>query len=263
MADHTVVPGDCFSSLAKDNNYYNYLTLYNHPDNATIKGTRTNPNFLNEGDTVKIPDKRQKKVALTLDKEKKFEVDRKKTKLRLKVVDVELKPISPSSCKLTVGTDSLSKMSGGLMELEINPTEKAGTLNFKLPAAAKVDTGQNEPGTVEKVKDALTPEKTPTNPPEIEVRDFIDELPDYDKDPIEFKVALQIGFLEPHTEVRGGLRRLNNLGCKIPLPDAKTADDDATKAVVKSYQLWKAPKAVPSGLIADLLTGLETAHDTI
>jgi hypothetical protein len=174
-----------------------------------------------------------------------------------------LKAFSPTSCKLTVGTESLSKMSGGLMELEIDPTEKAGTLNFKLPKLPKVETGQDEPGTAEKVKDALTPDKLPTNPPEIEVRDFIDELPDHDKDPIEFKVALQIGFLEPHTEVRGGLRRLNNLGCKIPLPDATTADDDATKAVIKSYQLSKAPKAVPSGLIADLLTGLQTDHDVI
>src|SRR5579863_5892923 len=104
MPDHVVQPGDCFSSLAKENDYYNYRTLYDHPDNATIKGTRANPNMLVEADVVKIPDKRQKKVALVLDGEKKFVVDRKKTKLRVAVNDVEDKAPTASKLKLTVGT---------------------------------------------------------------------------------------------------------------------------------------------------------------
>ena len=264
MPDHAVQPGDCFSSLAKENGYFNYRTLYDHPDNGPIKGTRTNPNSLIEGDVVKIPDKRQKKVALTLDGEKKFVVDRRKTKLRLSVVDVESKAPKVTKCKLTVGTASLSKLApNGLMELEIDAADKSGTLSLILPAAPAVDTGQKGPGVVEKVKGALAGDKVFVHPPEIAVREFTDELDDDDKDPIEIEVTLNLGFLEPHTEIRGGLRRLNNLGCKVPTTDAKTATDDPTKAVVKGYQLFKSPKAVPTGDLNDLLGTLETDHDII
>ena len=251
-----VQPGDCFSSLAKENGYFNYLTLYQHPDNKTIHDARTNPNMLVEGDDYTIPAKRQKKVALDLDKEKKFVLDRHKTKLRLAVVDVESKAPKVTKCNLTVGAASMAKLgSNGLMELEIDASEKTGTLALTLPALPAVDTGQ-------KAK-AGKPKDPPAHPPEIDVPQFIDELDDDDKDPIEVELDLQIGFLEPHTEIRGGLRRLNNLGCKIPAPDAKTAGDDPTKAVVKSYQLSKDPKAVPSGNLSDLLNDLETAHDKI
>ena len=251
-----VKPGDCFSSLAKENDYFNYLTLYNHPVNQQIHDTRTNPNMLVEGDDYTIPAKRQKKVALDLDKEKKFVLDRRKTKLRVAVVDVESKAPKVTKCKLTVGTATLAKVgSNGLMELEIDAAEKAGTLTFTLPALPAVDTGQK--------KKAAKPKDPPAHPPEIDVPQFIDELEDDDTDPIEVELDLQIGFLEPHTEIRGGLQRLNNVGCKVPAPDAKTAVDDPTKAVVKSYQLSKAPKAVPSGNLSDLLTDLETAHDKI
>ena len=251
-----VRPGDCFSSLAKENDYFNYLTLYNHSDNQQIHDTRTNPNMLVEGDDYTIPAKRQKKVALVLDKEKKFVLDRQKTKLRLAVVDVESKAPKVTKCKLTVGTATLAKLgANGLMELEIDASEKGGTLTFTLPALPAVDTGQK--------KKPAKPKDQPPHPPEIDVPQFIDELEDDDTDPIEVELDLQIGFLESHTETRGGLQRLNNLGCKVPQPDAKTADDDPTKAVVKSYQKSKAPKAVPSGNLSDLLSDLETAHDKI
>ncbi len=264
MADHAVQPGDCFSSLAKENGYFNYRTLYDHPDNAAIKGARANPNMLNEGDVVKIPDKRQKKVALTLDGEKKFVLDRRKTKLRLSVVDVESKAPKVTKCQLTVGAASLAKLApSGLMELDINAADKSGTLSLILPAAPAVDTGQKGPGVVEKVKGALAGDKVFVHPPEIVVREFIDELDDDDKDPIEIEVTLCLGFLEPPTEIRGGLRRLNNLGCKVPATDATTAADDPTKAVVKGYQLLKSPKAVPTGDLNDLLKILETDHDKI
>lgn len=263
MADHVVQPGDCFSSVAKDNGYYNYRTLYDHPENATLKGNRPNPNMLIRGDIVKVPAKRQKKLALDLDKEKKFVVDRKKTKIRIAVKDVEDKAPKVSRCSLSVGSASLGKLpSSGLLEMEVDASEKSGTLALKMDAPPKPDTGQSGPGVVQKVKDALTPEKAPPHPPDIVLYEFTDELDPASKEPVDIEVDLELGSLEPHGEVRGGLQRLNNLGCTVPNADATTADDDATKRVVKSYQTLKGDKT-PSGRIQDILGSLETAHDKV
>jgi hypothetical protein len=94
--------------------------------------------------------------------------------------------------------------------------------------------------------------------------DFEDELEKEVEKPeaVEVELKLLIGFLEPPTVIRGGLERLNNLGCKVPDPTAKTADDDETKAVVKSYQLSMGKKD-PPGKIADILNDLQAAHDNI
>ncbi len=253
---HTVEPGDCFSSLAKANGYFNYLTLYNHGDNAAIKGIRANPNLLVEGDPIAIPDKRQKKVALDLDKEKKFVVDRKKTKLRLSLKDCEDKALPILEIKLVVGPlTSTAKPNGdGLLEVEVDPSVKAGTLAIK-PLLIK------KPVVPERPVSGPEPEKPP-HPPKIVAKDFTDEPPTDDGKPVELEIELKVGFLEPHTEVRGSLQRLNNLGCKIPDATAHTADDDPTKRAVKSYQKYKG-EATPSGAIADLQASLETAHDKV
>jgi N-acetylmuramoyl-L-alanine amidase len=259
MADHPVKPGDCFSSVAKENGYFNYLTLYGHGDNAALKGKRKNPNLLVEGDVVKVPAKRQKKVPLDLDKEKKFVVDRKPTKIRLALMDVLDKAMDLTDCKLVVGPlTSTSKPTGaGLLEKEIDPTVKAGTLDLKINVKRK-------PEPPPKPATAVTPPEKPPHPPEIAAKDFLDEVEKDDGKPVELSIALQIGFLEPHTEVRGALQRLNNLGCKVPHPTAKTAADDPTKTVVKSYQKFKNPAAAtPTGAIKDLEAALETAHDKI
>ncbi len=256
MPTHTVQPGDCFNSIAKEHGFYNYLTLYDHGDNASIKGNRKNPNMLVEGDPVAIPAKRQKKVALDLDKQKKFVVDRKKTKLRLSIKDVEDKALPLSETKLVAGSLTSTAMPNGegLLEVEIDPGVKSGILTLK-PRIFKKAAPTPRP------VQGPAPEKPP-HPPQIKADEFTDEAPEEDKTPLEIEIDLKIGFLEPHTEVRGALQRLNNLGCKVPDATAHTADDDPTKRVVKSYQKFKGEKD-PSGAIADVQSSLETSHDKV
>ena len=256
MPTHTVQPGDCFNSIAKEHGFYNYLTLYEHGENASIKGNRKNPNMLVEGDAVAIPAKRQKKVALDLDKDKKFVVDRKKTKLRLALKDCEDRNLPVTEVKLVVGslTSTAKPNDSGLIEVEVDPSVKAGTLSIK-PLLLK------KPVPPERPVAGPEPEKPP-HPPKITAKEFTDEPLAEDKTPVELEIALKIGFLEPHTEVRGALQRLNNLGCKVPDATARTADDDAAKRVIKSYQKYKGEKD-PSGAIADVQSGLEASHDKV
>jgi hypothetical protein len=259
MPNHTVRPGDCLNSLAKDYGFFNYQTIFKFGQNAS---NWKNPNMLEEGKTVDIPDKNPKKLPLNLDKEIKFVIDRRKTKLRVAVVDVEGEAPKVSKCKLTVGPATAAKLGArGLIELEIDPAEKTGSLALTLPALPAVDTGKSGPGALDKLKQGAG-NKVPAHPPEIVARDFEDELEKDDIQPIEIELTLRIGFLEPHTAIRGGLQRLNNLGCKVPDPAARTAGDEDIKAVVKSYQRSKG-QANPSGNISDILNDLEAAHDKI
>lgn len=254
MATHIVKPGDCFNSIAKQHGFYNYLTLYGHGDNAAIKGNRKNPNQLVEGDPVSIPEKRQKKMPLDLDRDKKFMVDRKKVKLRIAIKDVEDKALALQEIKVMVGSLTSTAMpnSAGLVELEIDPAPKSGLLQFKPRIFKKA---------VPPPKPVAGPEpEKPPHPPLIKADEFTDELPP--DDPVEFGLQLKIGHLEPNEEIRGSLQRLNNLGCKLPDATAHTATDDPTKRVIKSYQKFKGAKD-PSGNIADVQGTLEAAHDKI
>ncbi len=253
----TVKPGDCFSSLAKENGYFNYLTLYDHTDNVVIQLKRTNPNMLAEGDVYKIPAKRQKNAALDLDLEKRFVVDRKLTNLRLGLFDHEDKALVPTECTLVVGPLTSNALpAAGLLETPIDPKVKSGTVNFKLAPWKK-------PVVPPVIVPPVVVDKPP-HPPTIEAKEFEDKFEEDEESdkPLEVEIKLQLGYLEPHTEIRGAIRRLNNLGCKVPKPDAKTAVDNETKQVVKSYQKFKGNDN-PSGAIADLRAALETSHDKI
>lgn len=254
MAKHTVVPGECFSSLAQANKFNDYLTLYNHGDNAALKGKRPNPNQLEEGDSVEIPDKTIKKVPAASNKEHKFVLVRTKTKLRLALVDARGKAMKLAKCKLEVGGKKQSKLPDGqgLVEMEIDPLATAGTLAISwTPPKAK-------PPAKVAAKAKASP---PPYPPPIVAADFEDKTAKVAPEK-EASWTLQVGFMEPSDVVRGSLRRLVNLG--YTASDVKV-EDAATAAVVKGYQRQNGlgTKGSESGKIADVRADLETRHDRL
>lgn len=68
---HTVEQGECISSIAYDYGFFPD-TIWNDPANATLKRTRKDPNVLEPGDTVIIPDKRIVQVSKPTDATHKF-----------------------------------------------------------------------------------------------------------------------------------------------------------------------------------------------
>ncbi len=254
MAQHTVVPGDCFCSLAEANGFFDYATLYNHGTNAALKGKRPNPNQLAEGDVVSIPDKQAKKVPVASNKEHKFVVVRTKTKLRLKIVDYDDRAIVAKTCELVVGKRKQKTLpSGGIVEMEIDPTATSGTLSITWappPAPAPAPAPAPSP--------APSP---PPYPPKIVAADF-DDKPEPVKPATAVKWTLHVGSMEPFDTIRGALRRLNNLGGLAP--DA-LAEDDASKAAVKAHQRRHAltAKGSETGKVADVQADLRNRHDTI
>jgi hypothetical protein len=254
----SVKPGDCFISLAASNDFHNYHTLYAHAGNASIKSRRPNPNMLAEGDLVEVPPKRTKEVDISLGQETKFIIDHQVTRLRVAIKDIEGKLPAIVEFKLQVGDVVISDKptEGGLVEMEIPPVAVGGTLKLKVRRGEKP-----KPSTAE-VRDSGSKQSIPPYPPAIAAKDFIDPALKEVDEMVDIEYTLKIGFLEPHTQVRGGLQRLNNLGCRLPNPSATEAKDTATQLVVKSYQKFKGKPSL-SGDISDLLLDLEAWHDKV
>ena len=249
MADHPVSPGDCFASIAQANNFYNYLTLYNHADNAALQVLRPNPNQLVEGDVVKVPDKQQKTVTLVLDGTKTFVVIRRKTKLRLVVTDSTKTALAPSTCSLTVGSANKNTPPGGqgLLELDIDPEETRGALKMSFPALPAAGAAPADPAAAD----------PPANPPVILPSQFRDPAAPPQTGAYKVKWDLSIGSLEPKQAIRGTLQRLNNLTYPAPV---QQAEDDETRKSVKGYQAMKRA-AAKTGNVADIRDDLATFHD--
>ena len=88
--DYVVQSGDCVTSVAAERGFY-WETIWNHPQNAELKQKRGDPNILNEGDTLFIPDKELKEESCATDKKHKFLLKGVPAKLRMRVME-EPKP---------------------------------------------------------------------------------------------------------------------------------------------------------------------------
>lgn len=250
MGTYTVVDGDDFDSIAKAKTFFDYQTIYKSGKNTT---NWPNPNMLVAGGTVDIPEKKVKKVDLKLDKAVKVAVVRRKTRLRMVLLDAALKPLKPNTCNTTVGVAFAQKPDGkGLLELaDIDPSVKSGSLAVTLPA----------PAAPAAAPAGAAPAVDPTAYPIVIVPGDFDNTYLMIDDPTQMNWTLSIGQLEPHTTVRGVLQRLVNLGFTVPV---QTTEDDKTGAVVKAYQLniQSVAKGKETGVVADIRDDIRKRHDT-
>jgi hypothetical protein len=252
MAKHTVAPGDCCSSLAKQHNFSSYLSIYNHADNVALKANRPNPNQLAEGDTIEIPAKDKKEVPAATGQSHKFVAVLPKTFLRLVLLDAGGLPMKVKTSDLEVGGVKIANLPNakGQIEVTIDPAAKDGVLKVTWES----------PATSMPASAAPPPAASPPPYPQVIVpAAFEDKTPEY-KVPTEATWALALGTMEPAKLVRGCLRRLANLGYNVP--DVKV-EDVKTAVVVKAYQRFHglAAKGAESGKVADIEAEIEKRHD--
>lgn len=81
----TVSPGDSVPSLSKDAGHF-WKTVWDHPENADLKAKRKNPNVLNPGDEVFIPEIELKQVDKATDQKHKFKLKGEAVKFKLKLM---------------------------------------------------------------------------------------------------------------------------------------------------------------------------------
>ena len=127
---YTVVQGDHLSKIAKENGFPDYHIIWDHPNNADLKKKRDNPNVLNPGDQLFIPDMEEKQESGATEKRHTFVVKREPLKLRLVLEDSEKKPIANAQYALLVeGTVTQGTTDAqGHIEQEIPQDAQEGTL---------------------------------------------------------------------------------------------------------------------------------------
>jgi len=127
---HTVEQGECLSSLAKQHKLQSWRRIYNHPENASFRQARPNPNLIYPGDLVYIPDVEVGNEGKPTDQEHKFVVKQEKTMLRIVVADEDGVPYKQNEYRLTIGDDVYEGKTNdhGMVEQAIDPQAFSGEL---------------------------------------------------------------------------------------------------------------------------------------
>ena len=130
MNDHVVEEGECLSSIAHGYGFF-WETLWNLPENGSLKSTRKDPNVLLAGDVVKIPDLRAKAAAGAAGTRHSFQVKGVPSRLRMTFYFLG-KPRSGD--RYVLQTDSLllsGNLDGsGTLDVAIPPNDRTLTLTL-------------------------------------------------------------------------------------------------------------------------------------
>ncbi|MBS1812078.1 MAG: peptidoglycan-binding protein [Acidobacteria bacterium] len=217
--EYVIQPGDCVSSIAFDRGFF-WETLWNHPKNAELKQKRTDPNILKEGDVLFIPDKELKEESCATDQKHKFKIKGVPAKLKLKVMEPPKAEDKPAEENAT-GADDGSHVEDPDYNPEPIQDEPVKNAPFRLEIDGKV------------VKEGSTDGEG-----QIEV-----ELPPNAREgrlvirpgtPEERVLPLNLGGMDPISEISGVRMRLSNLG----FPCASTGDEltDDLASALRMFQ---------------------------
>jgi len=119
---------DCISSIAFESGFFPE-TLWDLPENAELKKKRKNPNVLQEGDSVHVPEFRKRTFACQTGKVHKFKLKGVPEKLKLRFLE-EGKPRSGIEYKLEVEGKKFEGKTDkdGAIEHWVPPNSKKGKL---------------------------------------------------------------------------------------------------------------------------------------
>ncbi len=134
--DYTVSEGDCINSIAFENGFF-WETLWNHSSNADLKSKRKDPNVLEEGDVVHIPDITLKQESGATEQKHTFKKKGVPGKLNLQFVfDGDPRANVPYTIVIDgVSTDG-STDGDGWVRMSIPPNAQGGTITLKPAAGA-------------------------------------------------------------------------------------------------------------------------------
>lgn len=132
---HTVEPGEYLSAIARQYGFSDYRVIWDHPENAKLKGKRKNPSILYPGDQLFIPVKETGEENGPTEQRHRFRLKGKDLMLRLMIRDLGHQPLANTFCELHVGnrTYDLTTDDEGRIEQEIPFDSAEGLLLFTDP----------------------------------------------------------------------------------------------------------------------------------
>ena len=80
---YVVRQGDFLAKIAHQKGFGDWKTIYNDPNNASLRSLRPDPNLIAPGDHIFIPDRKKKTVPCPTSRAKRFQLHRPKSMLHL------------------------------------------------------------------------------------------------------------------------------------------------------------------------------------
>ena len=187
------------SSIAYENGFY-WKTLWNLPENADLKAQRKNPNVLLAGDIVTIPDLTKKEETRAPNAKYKFKRLGVPEKLHVQLLDYSHQPRANLDYRIVIDGDTRTGKTDaqGMVIASIPPNADSGKLIFDEPTYTD-KTGKQIPAK-----------------------------------PKKMTMLLQLGHLNPVSEVSGLKARLANLGFYKGAVDETV--DGKTGQAIRAFQ---------------------------
>jgi hypothetical protein len=132
--NYKVEQGDYLSKIAGKFGFIDYKAIWDHPKNALLKQKRPSPAVLFPGDTLFIPDKKQKTQDRATDSGHTFVVEWKLVRLKVVLKDRDDNPIANADGRLSIAGApvDLSSDGSGLIDKEIDVRQShVGVLALK------------------------------------------------------------------------------------------------------------------------------------
>lgn len=191
--DYEIQEGECIGSIAFANGF-TWQTLWNHPNNAALKAKRNDPNLLNPGDVVHIPDLRVEEQSCAVDQRHSFRRKAVPAKLRIQLLQQKKKEDKTSASPST----DLSHYE----DPDFQPHTQSDEPRANVPYVLEID------GTLIQGKsDGKGFIDVPLSPGASGGRMVLNP-----GTPAEETYPLQLGGMDPISELGGVKKRLRNLG---------------------------------------------------
>jgi hypothetical protein len=132
---HTVVDGDTLIGIAAKYGFRTWETIWNDPGNASLREKRPDPQVLDAGDVVVIPEKKTRVFDIATNERHVFKVKALRAHFRTQVKDNKGRPLADRQFQLEVKGEGFEPQTlggftskDGTVELQVHPKASTGTL---------------------------------------------------------------------------------------------------------------------------------------
>jgi hypothetical protein len=139
MPKYQVQQGDCITNIASASGLP-WKSLWNHPENASLRQLRKDPNVLYPGDEIFVPERTERLETCATDQSHKFELKDTGAKVKLRLLDADQpRARQPYRLEIDGATVASGQTDGdGIVTASIPPKAAEGMLYVGSGAAQDV-----------------------------------------------------------------------------------------------------------------------------